>query len=52
VRRPDGSLGIGVLLGRGFRPTSDLAAVGTAQLRLLAQAVENPAARSRVLCSA
>ena len=52
VRRPDGSLGVGVLLGRGFPPTADLSAVGLAQLRLLAGAVEDPAERSRVLCAA
>ncbi|MHC1563453.1 serine hydrolase [Actinomycetospora sp. C-140] len=52
VRRPDGTLGIGVLLGRGFRPTADLTEVGLAQLRFLAGAVEDPAERSRVLCSA
>ncbi|GLZ49254.1 hypothetical protein Acsp06_54390 [Actinomycetospora sp. NBRC 106375] len=52
VRRPDGTLGIGVLLGRGFRPTADLTEVGLAQLRFLAGAVEDPVERSRVLCSA
>ena len=52
VRRPDGTLGIGVLLGRGFPPTSDLTEVGAAQLRFLARAVEDPAERSRVLCLA
>lgn len=52
VRRPDGTIGVGVLLGRGFRATADLNEVGLAQLRLVAQAVEDPAARSRVLCLA
>lgn len=52
VRRPDGSLGIGVLLGRGLPPPTDQTAVGVAQLSFLARALEDPAARSRVLCSA
>ena len=52
VRRPDGSLGIGVVLGRGLGATTDLAEVGVAQLRFLARAVEDPAERSRVLCVA
>ncbi|MDD7941702.1 serine hydrolase [Actinomycetospora lutea] len=52
VRRPDGTIGIGVLLGRGFAPGTALDEVATGQLRLLVQAVEGPAARSRVLCAA
>ncbi len=52
IRRPDGSIGIGVLLGRGFAPTADLAAVGLAQARLLAASLEDPADRARVLCVA
>ena len=52
VRRPDGSLGIGVVLGRGLGATADLAEVGAAQLRFLARAVEDPAERTRVLCAA
>jgi hypothetical protein len=52
IRRPDGSVGIGVLLGNGFAPTADLAAVGLAQARLLAASLEDPAERARVLCLA
>lgn len=52
VRRPDGSLGIGVVLGRGLGATADLTEVGMAQLRFLARAVEDPAERSRLLCVA
>jgi beta-lactamase class A len=52
IRRPDGSIGIGVLLGRGFAPTADLTAVGLAQARLLAGSLEDPADRARVLCVA
>ena len=52
VRRADGSLGIGVVLGRGLGATADLAEIGTAQLRFLARAVEEPSERSRVLCVA
>jgi len=52
IRRPDGSVGIGVLLGRGFAPTADPTAVGLAQTRLLAASLEDPADRARVLCLA
>jgi beta-lactamase class A len=52
IRRPDGSIGIGVLLGRGFTASTPLIPVGRAQQRLLVPALEDPAARSRVLCSA
>lgn len=52
IRRPDGTIGVGVLLGRGFRPTTDPNEVGIAQLRLVASALEEPAARSRVVCLA
>lgn len=52
IRRPDGSVGVGVLLGRGFAPTADVTAVGLAQMRLLAAALEDPMDRARVLCFA
>ncbi|MEJ2886447.1 serine hydrolase [Actinomycetospora aeridis] len=52
VRRPDGTIGVGVLLGRGFAPTIDANEVLVAQLRLLTEATEDPAARARVLCVA
>ncbi|HSK58246.1 MAG TPA: hypothetical protein VK935_04255 [Actinomycetospora sp.] len=52
IRRPDGSVGIGVLLADGFAPTADLAAVGLAQARLLAASLEGPADRAPVLCVA
>lgn len=52
VRRPDGTIGVGVLLGRGFPPSTALDEVALGQLRLLARAIEDPAARSRVLCAA
>ena len=52
IRRPDGSIGIGVLLGRGFAATTDTAAVGLAQTRLLAASLEDPTDRARVLCVA
>jgi hypothetical protein len=52
VRRPDGTIGVGVLLGRGFRPSTPLDEVALGQLRLLVAAVEDPVARTRVLCLA
>jgi hypothetical protein len=52
VRRPDGTIGIGVLLARGFPPNTSPDEVALGQLRLLVQAVEDPAARARVLCLA
>ncbi|PVZ09374.1 serine hydrolase [Actinomycetospora cinnamomea] len=52
IRRPDSTLGIGVVLGRGFAPTTDPAAVAVAQTRLLAASLEDPPDRARVLCVA
>lgn len=52
IRRPDGTNALGVLLGRGYAPTTDPNEVALAQLRLLSTAMEDPAVRSRVLCVA
>lgn len=52
ARRPDGTLAIGVLLGRGFAPTTPADAVGDAQAELVVGALGDPADLSRVLCVA